>query len=120
MWYRSRFTDRISELQRDNGTVTASVEVPSESVWFDGHFPDAPLLPGVAQLAMVVDILSAALGKPVTVADASRVRFKAAIKPGERIKVEVAPKERNALSWGLRLLKGSEVACSVSLSLADE
>ena len=120
MCYMSKFTERISGLQMNDGTITATVDVPSESVWFEGHFPDAPLLPGVAQLAMIGDILSAALGKPLRVADASRVRFKLAIKPGERIDVEVAPRKNNTPSWGFRLLKGSEVACSGFLSLAEE
>jgi len=103
-----------------DGTITTSVEVPTDSVWFDGHFPDAALLPGVAQIAMIVEILDAALEKPVRVADVSRVRFKMAIKPGERIDVQVTPKDNDTPSWGFRLLKGSEVACSGFLSLAKE
>lgn len=103
-----------------NGTITASIEVPSDSVWFDGHFPGAALLPGVAQIAMVVEILCKALGKPVSVTDVSRVRFKLAIKPGQRVDVEVTPRENNTPSWGFRLLKGSEVACSGFLRLAKE
>ena len=104
----------------DNGAVTARVRVPSDSVWFDGHFPDAALLPGVAQIAMVLEILGAALDKPVRVADVSRVRFKLPIKPGERVDVEIAPKQKKMLSWGFRLLKGSEVACSGFVGLAQE
>ncbi len=119
MCYMSKFIDRKSELQRQDGTIATSVEVPADSAWFDGHFPDAELLPGVAQIAMVVEILDAVLEKPAFVTDVSRVRFKLAIKPGERIDVEVTPRE-NTPSWGFRLLKGSEVACSGFLSLAKE
>ncbi len=119
MCYMSKFIDRTSELKREDGTITAAVRVPSDSVWFDGHFPDAALLPGVAQIAIVVELLEAALGMPVSVADVSRVRFKLAIKPGERIDVEVTPRKIDTPSWGFRLLKGSEVACSGFLGLAQ-
>jgi 3-hydroxymyristoyl/3-hydroxydecanoyl-(acyl carrier protein) dehydratase len=120
MWYMSKFIDQASDLKMGDGAITASIEVPSDSVWFDGHFPGEALLPGVAQIAMVVEILCKALGKSVSVTDVNRVRFKLAIKPGERIDVEVTPKENNMPSWGFRLLKGSEVACSGFLSLAKD
>jgi 3-hydroxymyristoyl/3-hydroxydecanoyl-(acyl carrier protein) dehydratase len=120
MWYMSKFIDRASDLKLNDGTITACVSVPAESVWFDGHFPDAPLLPGVAQVAMVVEILGEALGQPVNVADVSRVRFKLAIEPGERVDVVVTPREKDASSWGFRLLKGAELACSGFLTLAEE
>jgi 3-hydroxyacyl-[acyl-carrier-protein] dehydratase len=120
MWYMSKFIDRASDLKVDDGTITVCVAVPADSVWFDGHFPDAPLLPGVAQVAMVVEILCNAIGKPVRVADVSRVRFKLAIKPGDRVDVVVTPRENDTPSWGFRLLKGAELACSGFLSLAKE
>ncbi len=120
MWYMSKFIDQASDLKTDGGTITACVRVPADAIWFDGHFPDAAILPGVAQIAMIVEILCTALNKPVDVADVSRVRFKLAIKPGDRIDVAVTPKEKNTSSWGFRLLKGSEVACSGFLRLAEE
>ena len=116
----SKFIDRASDLKLDDGTITACVAVPADSAWFDGHFPAAPLLPGVAQVAMVVEILGEVLGKPLNVADVSRVRFKMAIEPGDRVEVVVTPREKDASSWGFRLLKGAELACSGFLTLAKE
>jgi 3-hydroxymyristoyl/3-hydroxydecanoyl-(acyl carrier protein) dehydratase len=30
---------------------------PPDSPWFDGHFPEDPTLPGIAQLEMAVDAI---------------------------------------------------------------
>ena len=115
----TEFIDRESDICKEDGMITARVAVPADSVWFDGHFPDGALLPGVAQLAAVVEILGAALEKPVCVTDVSRVRFKMAIRPGDPIDVQITPKGNHTPSWGFRLLKGPELACSGFLSLAE-
>lgn len=119
MCYMSKFIDNGSVIYKDDGMVTAHVRVPADAVWFDGHFPGEPLLPGVAQLAMVVEILSQAVKKQVCATEVSRVRFKMAIKPGDPIEVQITPKGNNTPSWGFRLLKGQELACSGFLSVAE-
>jgi 3-hydroxymyristoyl/3-hydroxydecanoyl-(acyl carrier protein) dehydratase len=50
----------IKNLQ-DNGQkiISAEVTLEPESCWFDGHFPGFPILPGIAQLAIVSDMLKA-------------------------------------------------------------
>lgn len=104
---------------RKLGLIEAHVAVPAQSVWFDGHFPDAPVLPGIAQLSIVVQLLSEALGKRVHVVEVNRVRFKQAIIPGEFIRVEITPERSDALTCGFRLLKGPELACNGSLKLVE-
>lgn len=107
-----KFIDLKSEISKVGGTITAHVDVPADSVWFDGHFPGEAILPGVAQLAMVVHILCIALGKSLCVTAVRRVRFKQAIRPDERIEVQITPEEKNRPACGFRLLKGTELACS--------
>ena len=75
-------------------------------------------MPGVAQLAIVVEVLKAALDKPVRVKEVSRVRFKQAIRPDESIDVQINPKGDNRPAYDFRLLKGSEVACSGCLKVS--
>lgn len=119
MWYMIMFADFKSEIRNVDGMITAQVEVPADAVWFDGHFPGEPILPGVAQLAMVVHILGEAQDKTLAANNVRRVRFKQAIKPAERITVEITPKENKPLSCGFRLMKGTELACSGFINLSD-
>lgn len=115
----SRFIGPNSEVRTVEKTTTVHIRVPAESIWFDGHFPGEPILPGVAQVAMVTELLAAVLKRPIQVVDVSRVRFKQAIRPNEPITVEVTPKGRLPLGYGFRLWKRDELACSGNIKLRN-
>jgi 3-hydroxymyristoyl/3-hydroxydecanoyl-(acyl carrier protein) dehydratase len=78
-----------------------------------------PILPGVAQLALVVDLLEKALGYRVRVTEVSRVRFKQAIRPGETVTVHITPKE-DPLSFGFYIESGPEPVCSGNIRIAGK
>lgn len=120
MCYTTKSIDYVTGIRNVDGMITARIRVPADAVWFDGHFPGAALLPGVAQLAIIVNVLSKFLEKPIRVTNVSRVRFKQAIMPAELIDVQITPKENDLLSCAFRLLKGNELACSGFLKVAAE
>lgn len=98
-------------------TVQAEFEVPADSKWFDGHFPEEPILPGIAQLSMIADLLGDAIGSPATITQVSRVRFKRVIQPAEPITVRISSKE-DALSFGFQILSGAEPVCSGNIRIS--
>ena len=112
MCYTTKSIDHITQIQQVDGTITAQIQVPADSIWFDGHFPEIAVLPGVAQLAVVADVLGKFLAKPVRVTNVSRVRFKQAIGPSELIDVQVTPKDNDFLNCSFRLMKAGELVCS--------
>jgi len=120
MCYTTKSIDLETKIQYVDGMITACVQVPADSIWFNGHFPEIAVLPGVAQLAMVVRILGEALGKKVRIRGVSRVRFRQAIMPAESIEVQIKPKDNNTLSYNFRLSKGQELACSGLITVAAE
>ncbi|MDC0721929.1 ApeI family dehydratase [Nannocystis bainbridge] len=71
-------------------TATFAVEVPADLLYFAGHFPGEPVLPGVAQLvALVLDRVRALwpeLGEPTRV---GRLKFKQPIAPGDALELTV-------------------------------
>lgn len=106
MWYKS------SGRRRCDGVLVADVWVPAESPWFDGHFPSHPVLPGIAQLGMVADLIQAARGLPARVVEVSRVRFKQMILPGDRLQVSAEPRPGHAGAYAFRLTREEAVICS--------
>jgi 3-hydroxymyristoyl/3-hydroxydecanoyl-(acyl carrier protein) dehydratase len=63
---------------------------------FDGHFPGAPLLPGVLLLSEVLEAaLAGGWSAPLQIASA---KFLAPVRPGSAIEIELAvqPGERSA------------------------
>lgn len=114
---QDRIVWNISPMET-NGAISACGVVPVESSWFDGHFPGAPILPGVAQLAMVVDIVKEALGRTVTVTRLSRVRFKSAIFPGDQVTVEIKPKAEGSLAYTFQIFRDGEPSSAGAFTIA--
>ena len=80
VWYECLFDKQVTD-----GEVMAHIRIPADSPWFDGHFPEAPVLPGVAQLGMIHDLLCRMLDRTLPVAQVSRVRFKQMIRPDQAL-----------------------------------
>ncbi len=82
------------------------------SPWFSGHFPVEPILPGIAQLAMVVEAVEAGLDQTVKLSAFKRVRFRRIIQPDELFTILVTPREEDALIYNFKIDVGGENACS--------
>lgn len=106
MWYK------LSDIRRCDGVMVADVRVPEESPWFDGHFPGHPVLPGIAQLGMVADLIQEALGFPARVVEVGRVRFKQMILPGDQLQVSAEPRPGRDGAYAFRLTRQETVVCS--------
>lgn len=102
---------------REGDRATFAVGVPADLLYFQGHFPGAPLLPGVAQLvALVLDRVHALwpeLGEPTRL---GRLKFKQPIAPGEALRLtlerEVRPPDAPRVHF--RVERGDE-ACTVGV-----
>ena len=93
-------------------SMTDQVSIPAESPWFEGHFPGDPLLPGIAQLHMVMEAIRATLNEAVCLTGLKRVRFKRIIRPEETIDIAVDPVEDKPGMYRFQLLIEGEIACS--------
>ncbi len=73
----------------DTGEMHTDVQIPPESLWFSGHFPGEPVLPGIAQLGIAYDAVCQALGGQISITGFSRVKFKKMVRPLDCLKVFV-------------------------------
>ena len=71
--------------------MNATIEVPSGGAWFEGHFPGRPILPGVAELALVLDALAREARHPVAIQGIAFARLRQLVFPGDRL--ELATRE---------------------------
>lgn len=95
-----------------DGTLVADIEIPKDSPWFDGHFPGQPVLPGIAQLAMVQDLLRAAMDNRLKIKKITRVRFKQMIRPDDGITIIINPGKSTPENRSFRILKKKERVCT--------
>lgn len=89
--------------------ISASVETGLDSPWFSGHFPGDPILPGIAQLAMVFEAIEQGCDRKFTVSGVRRVKFRQIVRPDVHMRVVVAP--LGNYSYSFRLMAAGEPAC---------
>jgi 3-hydroxymyristoyl/3-hydroxydecanoyl-(acyl carrier protein) dehydratase len=116
LWYELEFDDSVDS-RREGSEIRARLRVPSDSPWFDGHFPGDPVLPGVAQLGMVHDLLCRVFGQQLPVGRVSRVRFRQMIRPEQQLTLTVQW-EKAGGSHRFRITGDEGAICSGQLTLA--
>ncbi|HOD13106.1 MAG TPA: hypothetical protein PK307_00080 [Spirochaetota bacterium] len=102
---------------REDGPHELSAEATPgrDSLWFDGHFPGSPILPGIAQLGMVSDLLkwhAENQGASVSISSFSRVRFRQFIHPDDAVTVTITPEGGDPTAYKFRIVAKGQLACS--------
>jgi 3-hydroxymyristoyl/3-hydroxydecanoyl-(acyl carrier protein) dehydratase len=106
LWYECKVDESAPD-----GHIHAQIRVPADSPWFDGHFPERPLLPGVAQLGMVHDMLCRTSGHRLMVEQVTRIRFKQMIGPDQAVVLTIKPGE-NPGNHSFRITGDEGLICS--------
>ncbi|MCP3953047.1 MAG: hypothetical protein GY697_12645 [Desulfobacterales bacterium] len=107
IWYRS---DRFKQVPGNE--LTAEVTFPGKSPWFDGHFPQDPVLPGIAQVAVVHDLMRRAFGQELPIREIGRIRFKRKISPSDRVTITITPTDDSGNVCRFRMTCEDEPVCS--------
>jgi 3-hydroxyacyl-[acyl-carrier-protein] dehydratase len=94
----------------DTTKLSASVAVDKDDPWFSGHFPENPILPGIAQVKLVVDLISRCAPK-LQVTGLSRVKFKKIISPGELLDIRVNCVKTDE-QYTFQITSGGDDVCS--------
>ncbi len=114
MWYSLLALRQIA----DDG-ISALVTVSESSPWFSGHFPDDPILPGIAQLNMVADVIALSRQENLCIKRLSRIKFKRLVRPGERLEIHISVAEKINL-YTFRITSEAQDVCSGTISLAEK
>ena len=61
------------------------LNLPPDLIYFDGHFPDVALLPGVVQVAWAIELGRQLLGIAGSVRALNAVKFTRVIQPGAMV-----------------------------------
>ena len=101
----------------ESGEIFTQVCVPSGSFWYSGHFPDEPILPGIAQLGIVYEAVRRVIGREFYLVGVRRIKFKKMIRPHEYLKISITPKKGKEGTYAFRILIGNDLACSGNLTL---
>ncbi|MFL2536823.1 MAG: 3-hydroxyacyl-ACP dehydratase FabZ [Candidatus Azotimanducaceae bacterium] len=129
--YPFLLVDRVLEIKNDEH-ITCLKNVTINEPMFTGHFPDAPVFPGV----MIVEALAQAAGilafhsRGRTLDDGyiyylagtDRTKFKSSVVPGDQIRLEVRIQNlrKHWMKAEGRAFVGDRLACSTLLTCAEQ
>jgi len=82
----------IQSLSDDHGLISAVIEFNPSHKIFEGHFPGAPIVPGVCMTQIIKEFLEKALAKETRLTKADHLKFLAIINPVENNIVSIKVK----------------------------
>jgi 3-hydroxyacyl-[acyl-carrier-protein] dehydratase len=120
--YPFLLVDRIDEIEEGVGAVGIK-NVSANEPFFQGHFPDYPVMPGVLIVEALAQVGAVALlsleenqGKLAMFAGIDKVRFKRQVKPGDVLRLECRiTKRRGPIGFG-----EAEATCEGQLVCSGE
>lgn len=117
--------DRIVEEDRERGYIRGEKGVTASEWFFQGHFPELPVMPGVLQIEALAQTMAVYVARQEGFGDRIGLfaaiedcRFKRIVQPGDRLTLEITMEK-----LGRRMGRGravasvdGEVACEATLS----
>lgn len=128
--YPFLFVDRVTSVESGK-CIRGYKNISFNEGYFEGHFPDAPIMPGVYILEAMAQI-SGILGFVTTdkkpsdklihyFAGADKVRFKKPVVPGDQLVLEsdLVSAKHSIWKFDCRALVDGEVACVAEIMTAE-
>ena len=127
--YPMLLVDRILELEDDR--IVGIKNVTSNEPFFDGHFPDFPVMPGV----MIIEAMAQVAGvqvlstipdretKLVLLASVEEAKFRKPVRPGDQLLIEMTLLKRKASlakMSGTAKVDGSIVAEAIMMCVLSD
>lgn len=97
--------------------ISLSITVSENYTYLEGHFPDYPLVPAIAQVGWLVSIVGSVLGHPLRRYRLNRLKFTHPIRPGDEVSIVVRSSKNK---YSMRVAVGDTLCCSGTLILEED
>ena len=75
--------DGVKVIEKTENSVTLEFLVPAASPYYNGHFPEAPILPAVAQIELALRFAAEHLETGIDVVEIKRIKFSNRVLPNK-------------------------------------
>ena len=106
--------DGARVIEKTENSIVLEFSVPPASPYFDGHFPDMPILPAVAQVELALRFAAERLGTGIDVSEIRRIKFSGPVLPGKPCHLRLE-KNKQKLSFNVCSPGGETVYSSGTL-----
>ncbi|MGE8066814.1 AMP-binding protein [Pseudomonas sp. NPDC089569] len=80
---------QVLEQTESNGEWSLQLAVPPDLAYFSGHFPQAPVLPGVVQVEWAMNLGQQLMGLPEKFAGMEVLKFQQLVRPGDEVQLHL-------------------------------
>ncbi len=128
--YPFLMVDRVLEFEAGK-SILALKNVTCNEEYFNGHFPDRPVMPGVlmiealAQVSGLLIFYTTKIGADADsnwyfLAGVDKTRFKRIVNPGDQLHLhsEIVKRKRDIWVFNARVTVNDELACGAELLIA--
>jgi 3-hydroxyacyl-[acyl-carrier-protein] dehydratase len=112
IWHSISYNKGIAQ----GSTVWADAYIGAASPWFSGHFPDEPILPGIAILSMVSEVIrqvASERGGEIRISAIRRVRFRIPVRPDNSLSISLSSTDGDDHhSYHFKVTINGDTACT--------
>lgn len=107
--------DQVQEQKEDSLVAISSIS--GSEAFFQGHFPDNPVVPGVLIVETMAQACQVLLdNQDLSLSQIRKARFREMVRPGDQLVIKV--KEKSANVFAAEAYLNEKVACSAELTFA--
>jgi 3-hydroxymyristoyl/3-hydroxydecanoyl-(acyl carrier protein) dehydratase len=95
--------------------IVSRASIPDYSPWFSGHFPGEPIVPGIAELSIVFDVIKKLYqetGSRIKITSIKRVRYRFPVKPNEILDIKTSKNDNESDTFKFEITTANGAACS--------
>lgn len=96
----SSLSERVNDA--DNAEIVGCFRLREDCIYLQGHFPSAPILPGVTQLDWVVQLASQHWSTPVSIQRVEVLKFNDMILPGTDVDLVIQRKRKDCITFNYK------------------
>lgn len=110
----------LKTLNVQGAELSATIYLPDNLSYFDGHFDEVSILPGVVQVHWVIDLAYEHLGIKDEFSEISQLKFMQVIKPNSSIDIKLQyEEEKNQLAFSFSSEKGKNSSGKIKFAQAQ-
>lgn len=106
-------------IEQSDEEIIAVKQVSAGEAYFQGHFPENPVMPGILTVQAIVEAIEV-LNKNHTIklSKIRKVKFRQMIKPGDSLNIRVNIKDPKKLIFIGSAFLDEKIACSAELEFS--